>query len=66
MDQAGVFAEMEGKVGDKGTVGKEGNGKDRIRDHSQSGESVDEVLVKVTSYLRTITEGRRRRNERFW
>jgi hypothetical protein len=57
---------MKSEVRDEGTVREERDKEDGIRDYSQGGKSVDMMLIKVSSYLRTANEGGRRRNERFW
>jgi hypothetical protein len=65
MDETGVFANVESVVGHKGAVGEQGNKEDGVQDDSQCGESVDVMLIKVSSYVRAMSEGGRRRNEGF-
>jgi hypothetical protein len=65
VDQAGVFTDMKGEVGDEGSVGEERDKEDGIRDQPEGRDTVDMMLVEMTSYLRTGKKGRRRRNEGF-
>jgi hypothetical protein len=66
MNEASVGAEMKGKAHYERSVGEQGNEENGIRDDSQGGQSVDPMLVIVSSYQRLINKGWRGRNERFW
>jgi hypothetical protein len=65
MDETGVFTDVQSVIGYERSVGKQRDKEDGIRENSQSGDSVNVMLIKVSSYLRTMNEGGRRRNERF-